>query len=182
MSDRVLGMVAEFSDAGKLLQAAARTAHAGYEKFDCHSPFPIHGMDEAMKLKRSPLGWMVGIMALSGAAAAMALQGWTSVVDYPLIISGKPFFSYQAFVPVTFGLAVLAGALTSVLGMIALNRLPRFHHPVFYSDRFARVTTDSFFISLDSADAKFDLENTRSFLQSIGAERVELITSGQEQQ
>jgi hypothetical protein len=182
MSKTTLGMVAEFPDAGALLHAAARTAEAGYKKFDCHSPFPIHGMDEAMKLKRSPLGWMVGIMALSGAAAALALQGWTSVIDYPLIISGKPFFSYQAFVPVTFGLAVLAGALTSVLGMIALNRLPHFHHPVFYSDSFSRVTKDGFFISLDCTDPKFDLENTRSFLQAIGADRVELIFSEQEQQ
>ncbi len=180
MSETVLGLLAEFPDAGKLLQAAEKTAAAGYKKFDCHSPFPIHGMDEAMKLKRSPLGWMVGVMALAGAAAALVLQGWTSAVDYPLIISGKPFFSYQAFVPVTFGLAVLAGALTSVLGMIALNRLPRFHHPVFYSDRFSRVSSDGFFISLDGTDPAFHPEESRSFLLSTGAEHVELITSEKE--
>lgn len=170
-------LLAEYDSAQALLEAAHRITAAGYRHFDCHSPFPIHGMDEAMQLKRSPLGYMVGVAAFAAAGLALLLQGWTSAVDYPLIISGKPFFSYQAFVPVTFGLAVLAGALTAVFGMFALNRLPQFYHAIFHSDRFARVTDDGFFISIETRDPLFAEEKTRQFLQETGAIHIELLNS-----
>jgi hypothetical protein len=170
------GILAQYAGPAELLNAAKIVAEAGYSRFDCHSPFPIHGMDDAMRLKRSPLGYMVGAAAFIGAALAVLLQGWTSAVDYPLIISGKPFFSYQAFMPVTFGLAVLLGAFTAVLGMLALVKLPQFYHAVFHSDRFAQVTTDGFFVSVMSEDPLFDTDRTKTLLQASGAISVELLT------
>ncbi len=171
----VYGALAEFPDSAALLHAAEKVKREGYRDFDCHSPFPIHGMDEAMGLKRSPLGWIVGIMALTGAGLAMAFQGWASAIDYPLIIAGKPYFSYQAYVPITFGLAVLLGAFSAFFGMLALNRLPQPWHPVFFSDRFAKLTNDGFFVSIESKDKKFDVEQTVAFLTAIGGKNIELL-------
>ena len=175
MSEKVLGIIAEFENSGDLLHAAEKVRDADYKSFDCHSPFPIHGMDDAMGLKRSPLGWMVGLMSLASAGLALLLQWWTSAVDYPVVISGKPFFSWQAFFPVTFGIAVLAGAFTAVFGMFGLNKLPRLHHPVFYSENFARFSEDAFFISIEANDPKIDENSTNLFLQEISGKNVEVL-------
>lgn len=172
---KVKGILAEFESSADLLHAAAKVRDVGYKVFDCHSPFPIHGMDEAMGLKRSPLGWMVGIMSLTGAGLALLLQWWTSAVAYPIVISGKPFFSWQAFFPVTFGIAVLFGAFTAVFGMFGLNKLPRLNHPVFYSENFGRFSEDAFFISIESTDLKFDEKTTLQFLQEIGCSSTEVL-------
>jgi len=172
---KIEGIIAEFADPAALIKAAEQVRDAGYRKFDCHSPFPIHGMDAAMGLKRSPLGWIVGLAALIGTSSALALQWWTSSIDYPLVISGKPFFSFQAYVPVTFALGVLLSAFAALLGMLILNGLPRLHHPVFYSDRFGRVSDDGFFISIEAADPKFDSEAAKQFLESIGGTNPEVL-------
>jgi len=168
-------MLAEFAGPGSLLEAARQVRTAGYTKFDCHSPFPIHGMDAAMRLKRSPLGWIVGLAAVIGTSSALGLQWWTSTIDYPLVISGKPLFSFQAYVPVTFALGVLLSAVAALVGMLALNGLPRLHHSVFHSDRFAKFSDDSFFVSIEADDPLFDTEKTREFLQHIGGENVEVL-------
>lgn len=169
------GILAEFSSAAALLKAAEKIRDAGYKKFDCHSPFPIHGMDRAMGLKRSPLGWIVGLAALFGTSTALGLQWWTSTVDYRLVISGKPFFSFQAYVPVTFALGVLLSAITALLAMLILNGLPRLHHPIFYSDRFVKASDDGFFVSIEADDPMYDTEKTRGFLESIGGTNPEVL-------
>ena len=130
--NNVRGIIAEFENPAELLRAAEKMRDAGYKKFDCHSPFPIHGMDAAMGLKRSPLGWMIGILGIAGALGGYYMQYWMSTVDYPLVIAGKPFNSYPAYVPVTFGVGVLLGAFMAVFGMLHLNRLPQLFHFVFY--------------------------------------------------
>jgi hypothetical protein len=172
---KVVGILAEFESSADLMLAAEKVRKDGYKHFDCHSPFPIHGMDEAMGLKRSPLGWMVGIMSLTGAGLALLLQWWTSAVAYPVVISGKPFFSWQAFFPVTFGIAVLFGAVTAVFGMFGLNKLPRLHHPVFYSENFGRFSEGAFFISIESTDEKFEENSTNQFLKGIGSLNTEVL-------
>lgn len=172
---RLRGMLARFDSAHDLYNAAEKVRDAGYKEFDCHSPFAIHGMDKAMGLKRSPLGWIVGLAALIGTSSALALQWWTMAVDYPLVISGKPYFAYQAYVPITFGLGVLLSALAALIGMLALNGLPRWNHPVFESAQFETVTDDGFFVSIESSDPKFDHEKTRAFLESIGARHIEML-------
>ncbi|MBN1212719.1 MAG: DUF3341 domain-containing protein [candidate division Zixibacteria bacterium] len=170
---KTVGLLAQFDDPAALVHAAEKVRDAGYKKFDCHSPFPIHGMDAAMGLKRSRLGWIVGLAALIGTSGALGLQWWTSSIDLPMVISGKPFFSFQAYVPVTFALGVLLSAVAALVGMLALNGLPRLHHPVFYSDNFTRATDDGFFISIETEDPLFDTDRTKSFLASLGGKNLE---------
>ena len=148
---------------------------AGFDRWDAHTPFPIHGLDKAMGLKRSMVSAFVLVLGLSGATLGMLLQWWTAAVDYPMVISGKPMFSWPAFIPITFECGVLGGATGAVLGMLIMAGLPQHHHPLFNSERFTRVTDDAFFISIEAADPKFDSEATRSLLQDIGATHVELV-------
>lgn len=169
------GALAEFDNPNALMKAAERVRDAGFKQFDCHSPFPIHGMDEAMGLKRSPLGWIVGLSALAGGSLAVWLQWYSGVSAYPLIIAGKPYFSFQAYLPVGFGLAVLFGAFAAFFGMLTLNKLPQPWHPVFFSERFEKMSNDGFFISIESDDPKFDGESTPKFLQEIGGANVEIL-------
>jgi len=172
---KVYSVIAEFESPGALLKAAERVRDAGYKRFDCHSPFPIHGMDAAMGLKRSFVGYLSGICALVGGSFALWLQWWTSTVDYPLVISGKPFFSYQAYVVVTFGLTILGAALGAVFGMLITNRLPQWFHGLFYSDNFTRFSDDAFFVSIDSDDPQFSEQKAAQFLESIGGRKIEVV-------
>lgn len=172
---KLTAILAEFENPTALFKAAEKLRDAGYKCFDCHSPFPIHGMDKAMGLKRSSLGWLVGLAALVGTTGALALQWWSSTIEYPLVISGKPLFSFQAYVPVTFAVGVILSAMTAMIGMLALNGLPRFHHPVFYSDRFGKFSRDGFFISVTSDEPKFDKDKTSSLLQEAGGNNLEYL-------
>ena len=180
MSDKqeiIQGLLAEYKDPAALLTAAKKMREAGYRKYDCHSPFPIHGMDDAMGLKRSPLGYIVFAVAVVAFFSGILLEWWTSTVDYPLVISGKPFFSYQAYGPVAFAIMVLTSAFTALIGMLALNRLPRFFHHLFHSRTFERAMDDGFFVSIETEDPKFDLQVSKNFLLEIGAKNVEAVTS-----
>ncbi len=175
VKEKVYSVLAEFGTPGALLKAAEKVRDAGYQKFDCHSPFPIHGMDAAMGLKRSPVGYIAGVCGLLGGTFAMWLQWWTSAVDYPVVISGKPLFSFQAYIVVTFGLTILGAALGAVIGMLMVNRLPQWFHGVFYSKNFGRFSDDAFFVSIDADDPKFDPEQISSFLESIGGTQIEVV-------
>jgi len=168
-------ILAEFESSGAILQAACELRDAGYTHFDCHSPFPIHGMNDAMGIKRSSLSVLVGSFALLALGGAFYMQYWMSSVDYRLVISGKPFNSFQAYTPVVFALTVLTAAIVSFVAVLGLSKLPRFNHPTFSSERFARFSDDAFFVSVESDDAKFDEVKTRSFLVSIGAQNIEVL-------
>jgi Ni/Fe-hydrogenase subunit HybB-like protein len=167
------GLLGEFENAGVLFRACERVRDAGFTRWDAHTPFPVHGLDRAMGLGRSRLPWIVLALGLGGAAAGFGLQAWVHSVAYPLVISGKPFFAWPAYVPITFELAVLGGAIGAVLGMFALNRLPRHHHPVFASEHFERASDDRFFISIESGDPRFDAGTTPRLLADAGAARLE---------
>ena len=175
MQDKPEMILVEFENPAQLLDAAAKIRDAGYKKFDCHSPFPIHGMDDAMGMKRSPLGWIVGVVAFLALFAGIALEWWTSTVDYPIVISGKPFFSYQAYGPVAFAIMVLSSAFAALLGMMALNKLPMLYHKLFDSDKVAKITNDGFIVSVAATDPEFDLNKTKTFLQSIGGQNLEVL-------
>jgi len=170
---KVEGILARFENPGELLTAARKIREAGYRKFDCHSPFPIHGMDATMGLKRSPVGWIAGIGGFVGTSIGLALQWWTSSVAYPVVISGKPFFSYQAYLLISFAFGVLLAGASALIAMLALNRLPRLFHPVFYSDRFTRASDDGFFVSIEADDGLFDIEKSKVLLESIGGKDME---------
>lgn len=169
-------VVAEFENPAELLRAAEEVRKAGYDRFECYSPFPIHGMDEAMGLRRSPLGFIVFGVGFCGALFALWLQWWTNVVDYPLVFSGKPYFSLPTFVPVIFELMVLTSAFTAVIGMFYLNKMPRFFHPMFYSERFcAKGTDDGFFVAIFMWDKKFNVREIKAFFEKIGAKNIEVV-------
>jgi hypothetical protein len=168
-------ILAEFESPAAILIAAEKLRDSGYKNFDCHSPYPIHGMNQAMGLKRSALGYLVGIAAIIGFTAAIIFQWWTSVIDYPIVISGKPLFSYQAFVPVTFALAVLFSAIAVTLGLLIMNHLPRYFHPLFSLERFKKVTDDGFFISMESKGPSLDLEKAKTILETIGGRNIEIV-------
>ncbi|GAB5518485.1 MAG: DUF3341 domain-containing protein [Rhodothermales bacterium] len=174
-ADRVYGVLAEFEHPGALYHAAKDTRKAGYKRYDAHSPFPIHGMDDAMGLGNSKVGYFTLGGGIVGLSLGTWLQWWTSGIDYPLNISGKPFFAVEPSVPVMFELTILLSALTAVATMFGLNGLPRPYNPLFYSERFSRATDDAFFIHIAANDPQFDLEGTQAFLRSIGALNVEVI-------
>lgn len=168
-------LLAEFDSPGALLHACEAVREAGFKKWDAHSPFPVHGLDRAMGLRPSRLPWIVLVMALSGGTMAMVGQWWVSAVDYPLVIAGKPLFSWQAFIPITFEITVLFGAFAAVLGILGFSRLPALHNPLFESARFERVTNDRFFISIHASDARFDGNTTRVLLEEAGARHIEAL-------
>jgi hypothetical protein len=169
------GILAEFATPAALHHACERVRDAGFTRWDAHSPFPVHGLSQAMGLRRSTLPWIVLAMALTGAGLGFLLQWWVHTTAYPLVISGKPFFTWPAFIPVTFEVAVLFGALGAVFGMLGLNRLPMHHHPLFKSKVFERASDDTFFISIESWDPRFDPSTTAAMLKSLGARSVELL-------
>ena len=172
---KIFGLLAEYESASAVYHACEKVRDAGYRRWDVHTPFPVHGMDGAMGLSDSRLGWIVLACGLTGCSLALGLIWWTNGIDYPLVIGGKPPFSFPSSVPVMFELTILLSAFGAVLGMLGLNQLPRHHHPVFYSSRFERGTDDRFFISVEASDDKFDLDETRVLLESLSPSHLELI-------
>lgn len=171
-------LLAEFETAGGILHAAEKVHESGYVRWDAHTPFPVHGMDRAMGLKDSRLGWIVLGCALTGLSGAFVMMHWMNGVDYPTIVGDKPAGApgtIPSMVPILFELTVLLSAFGAVLGMLGLNRLPRHNHPIFASEHFRRASDDRFFISIDADDPKFDVDATRAFLEAAHASRVELI-------
>jgi hypothetical protein len=170
------GVVAEFENPGALLEAAEKIRDAGYKRFEVYSPFPIHGMDDAMGLKQSPLGFIVFAVGSIGCIGALLLQWWTSAVDYPIVYSGKPYFALPAFVPITFELTVILSGFTAMVGMFALNRMPRFFHPMFYSENFCKkASDDGFFAAIFVWDEKFNVREVKQFFKDIGGKNIEVI-------
>jgi hypothetical protein len=174
-SGETYGVLAEFASPKDLYQACERVRDAGYTRWDAHSPFPVHGLDHAMGLGRSRLPYVTLFFGLCGAIGGFALQLWANGIAYPLVVSGKPLFNWQPYIPITFELGVLLAAISTVVGMLAFNELPMLFHPLFGSRAFERVTDDAFFISIESWDPKFNATETERFLTSIGATHVELV-------
>jgi mono/diheme cytochrome c family protein len=166
--------LAEFPGSEALIEAAAAVREAGYRRWDCHSPFPVHGIDRAMGIRGTPLPWLVFAAGVAGAVVALLLQWWTNAVDYPLVISNKPLFGLPANIAVAFELIILFAGITAFVGCLALNQLPRLAHPLLRSQRFRRVTSDGMFLSIEAADPRFDAAATPALLESLGATAVEL--------
>ncbi|MFW5955443.1 MAG: DUF3341 domain-containing protein [Rhodothermales bacterium] len=169
------GLLAEFANPGALLHAAEAVRKAGYRHFDTHSPFPVHGMDRAMGLGNSQVGYFALVGGVTGAAVGYVMQWWMNGIDYPLNISGKPFFAIEPSVPIIFELTILLAAIGAVAGMFGLNGLPRPYNPLFYSETFRRASDDGFFLHIASSDRRFDLHDTNGFLVKVGALHVEEI-------
>jgi hypothetical protein len=171
-STTVYGLMAEFDDPNTLVAATHRAHHEGYRRMDAYSPFPIEELPEALGFHDTRLPLIVLVGGLVGCLGGYYLQYWVSAVAYPVNVGGKPFHSWPAFIPVTFECTILAAALAAVLGMLALNGLPTPYHPVFNVPRFALASRNRFFLVIEAADEKFDLEATRRFLETLSPREV----------
>lgn len=172
MKENLHGIMAEFDTATELVDAARLVRDAGYVKTDAFSPFPLHEIDEALGIKRSVLPYLIFAGGITGLLAGLGLQYFVHVIDFPIIVGGRPHLSLPAFVPAAFELTILFSAFTAVFGMLLLNGLPSPYHPVFNVPRFALATREKFFLIIESADPKYDYEKTRSFMEGLGGQEV----------
>jgi hypothetical protein len=166
------GIVGWVDTAPGIYKTCEALRDAGYKKFDAHTPFPVHGLENAMGLKPSKLPWLVLGCAFTGATAALTMMIWMNVIDYPMNIGGKPFMTLPSYVPITFELTILFSALGSFFGMWGMNRLPKYFDPVMQHPTFYRASDDRFFVSVEAADPNFDLAKTRSFLEGLGVQEL----------
>ncbi len=169
---QLYGLLAEFDQPQPLLDAAHKTYNAGYTKTEAYTPFPLDALNDALGRKDSKFPFIVFLGGLTGGIVGFGMQYISMVYLYPYQIGGKPLNSWPAFIPVTFELTVLMAALTAVIGMIFLNGLPEPYHPVFNAPEFSRASLDKFFLCIEAADPKFDLAETRRFLESLHATQV----------
>lgn len=169
------GVMAQFENPTDIYHAAEAVKAAGYSKWDCYCPFPVHGLDEAMGIRRTRLPLLVGAVGLSCACLGFFFQWWVSTQGYATNVQGKPFGAWQTFVPVTFEIGVLFTAFTTLLGMLFFNTLPMWHHPLLKKDRFLSSSDDKFFIAIESTDPKFDPPMVRELLLKHKASSVELV-------
>lgn len=166
------GLMAEFDTTGQLIAAAERCRAEGYRYVNAYTPFPVEGLSEALGFRRSNVPLITLVGGLLGGAGGFAMQYWMSVIGYPVNIGGRPLNSWPMFIPVTFELTVLGAAVSAVLGMLALNKLPMPHHPVFNAPRFALASNDRFFLCIEAKDPRFDRTSTEKFLDSLDAHDV----------
>ena len=160
-----------------MMHAAEKVRDAGIRRWDCYSPFPIHGLDAAMGLGRSKLPIFVFFGGATGLLTAFLLQYVTQVMIYPTVVQAKPvnLFTVPAFFPVMFELTILFSAFTTLFGLLALIQLPRLNHPLFASKQIHRATDDAFFICIEARDPKFSQEKTRELLTDAGGYNIELV-------
>ncbi len=187
--DSLYAAMAEFEDAPQLVAAGEKVRKAGYTKLDALTPFPVHGIDDALGIPKSYLGWIVICIAFCGTFSAFLLMWYTGAYDgkqlpyceiiglcsYPQVIGGKPLFHWVFGLPILFELSILFAAFASVIGMFVINGLPRMHHPTFNYSGIHRATDDRFMLIVEATDPKFKAEETLALLRSCGAVHAELV-------
>jgi hypothetical protein len=161
------GLIAEFADEEPLLEAATRAHEHGYRQLEAFTPFPVEGLSEALGHKRTLVPLITLLGGIVGGTGGYFMQWWALAKDYPINVGGRPFNSWPNFIPITFELTVLVAALSAVVAMLALNRLPELHHPIFATPGFERASTDRFFLWIGGQDAKFEIASTRQFLLGL---------------
>lgn len=171
--ERTVGLLAEYSTESELLEAAEQIRDAGFTKWDTHTPFPVHGIEDAMGVKPTILPWIVLACGIFGGASGLLMQWWMNTIDYPFFVSGKPLFSLPANIPITFEFTILLSAFGAFFGMLGLNRLPQLWNPLFRSEIFRRATDNKFFVTLDARDPKFNEGQSTQLLEDSGAKVIE---------
>ncbi len=169
------GIIAEFENPADAMHAAEKVRDQGFRRWDVFSPFPVHGMDKAMGLKNSGVGWFAFIGGVTGYTCGMLMIWYMNTLDYPIMIGGKPMFSPFSAFPPSYELTILFGSFGSLFGMLFLNRLPRLHHPLLKNRRFALATHDRFFIVVETSDPKYSETETRKLLESLGSRHIEVV-------
>lgn len=171
-TNTLYGLVAEFGSEEELIRAAEKVRDAGYRKTDGHTSYPVEGLVEALGKPHTKIPWLIFIGGCIGFLSAFGLQYWTSVIDYPINVGGRPLHSWPAFIPIEFELTILLSAFTAVGSVIVLSGLPRHYHPLFNVERFAAASKDGFFLSIESVDPLFDVAKTGEFLRGLQARGV----------
>jgi hypothetical protein len=172
MATKLYGLMAEFNEPERLLEAARRAHAAGYREMDAYSPMPVEGLAEAIGFRSTAVQRLVLVAGVLGATGGFMLCWWITVIAYPHNVAGRPLNSWPAYVPITFELMVLISCLTAMVGMLMLNGLPQPYHPVFNVARFEHASRDKFFLCIEATDPKFDLQATREFLEQLDAQEV----------
>ena len=178
--NNVYGLLTEFDNVKSLMKAAEQVRDKGFQNWDAHTPFAVHGLDKAMGIRGTRLPFLVLAGGFTGLGLATLMQWWMNAVDYKFVISGKPLFGIPANVPIMFEITVLLSAFAAFFGMWVLNDLPKWYHPLFTNKRFSRVTQDRFFIVIEAKDPQFDLAKTRDFLATLGGAVVEEVNESAE--
>jgi ActD protein len=166
------GLMAQYDNPDDLLIAARRAYSEGYRRMDAYSPLPVHGLAEAIGFHKRELPLLVLLGGILGGTGGFGFMYWITVIAYPVNVGGRPLNSWPSYIPITFETTVLCAALTAVLGMLALNRLPTPYHPVFNLPSFALASKNRFFLCIEARDARFSLETTRTFLTQTGSKEV----------
>ena len=169
---RVWGVLGEFETPEELLRAARRAREAGYRRMDAYTPFPIHGLSDAMAFRPTRLPLLVLAGGLVGCATALLMMWFSATIHYPIHVAGKPLASWPMFVPITFELTVLFAAFSAVFGMLGMNGLPMPYHPIFNAPRFAFASRDRFFLCIEARDRQFDLDQTRDFVEGLAPRQL----------
>lgn len=166
------GLMAEFDSAQHLLDAAHKVREAGYTRADAFSPFPIHGLAEALGFRERHVAPIVLGAGIMGALAGYGLEYWSQVIEYPMNIGGRPYHAWVSFIPAAYETTILFAAFSAVIGMLALNGLPRPYHPVFNAPRFDRASQDGFFLAIEASDPRFEEKATVDLLASLNPREV----------
>lgn len=166
------GILARFLNTDDLIRAAKNLSSSGLRQIDAYTPFPVEGLAEALGFQKTGISLVVLLGCIVGGVIGFTLQWWVAVVAYPLNIGGRPLNSWPSFLPITFELTILGGALSGVLGMLALNGLPSLYHPLFEIEDFRKATSDGFFICIKSTDPLFDADQIQKLLTDSQATEV----------
>jgi Protein of unknown function (DUF3341) len=161
------GLVAEFESAPPVLAAAKAAYAAGYRSMDAYTPYPVEDLAEALGVKKSRVSLITLICALCGSTTGYLMQYFSATSDYPINVGGRPLHSWPAFIPITFELTVLFGAIGGVIGMLALNGLPRPHHPIFETPHFEQRNASRFYLCIEASDPLFDQHKTKAWLETL---------------
>lgn len=172
MNENLYGIMAEFREPEELLAAARAAYQAGYRKMDAYSPYQVEGVAEAIGFDKTRVPLVVLLGGICGALTAYLMQWYSATIDYPLNVGGRPLHSWPAFIPITFELTILFAAVAGVLGMLAMNGLPKPHHPVFNAPEFLRASQTRFFLCIEAEDHVFKADEVRQFFLSLGPEKV----------
>jgi hypothetical protein len=169
---KVHGLIAEFNEPEQLMAAATAAYSAGYRSMDAYTPFPIHGLAEAIGFKKTYVSLFTLIGGLTGCATGFLMQYIATTWHYPYMIGGKPFNSWPSYMPITFEMTILFGSFAALGSMLLLNGLPQPYHPIFNAQNFDRASSDGFFLCIESGDPQFDADRTREFLRGLHAVNV----------